>query len=61
MTTYPNINNEPELLKKTRGDKIKILEYQTENHDHENVLKSLKVDNEFYRKKNKSINKKKYY
>ena len=38
MTTYPNLNNEPELLKlKTRDDEIKILKYQTEKHDHENI------------------------
>ena len=43
-TTYPNLinlNNEPELLKiKTRDDEIKNLKYQTEKHDHENILKS---------------------
>ena len=42
MSTYPNLNNEPELLKiKTRDDEIKNLKYQTEKHDHENILKSL--------------------
>ena len=47
MTTYPNLYNEPELLKiKTRDDKIKIIKHQTEKHDHENILKSLKIDNE---------------
>ena len=60
MTTYPNLNNEPELLKvKTRDDEIKILKYQTEKHDHENILKSLKIDNEYYKKKYKNLNKKK--
>ena len=60
MTTYPDIKNEPELLKiKTRDDEIKNLKYQTEKHDHENILKSLKVDNEYYKKKYKSLNKKK--
>ena len=60
MTTYPNLNNEPELLKiKTRDDEIKILKYQTEKHDHENILKSLKNDNESIKKKYKSLNKKK--
>ena len=39
MTTYPNTNNEPELLKiKTRDDEIKNLKCQTEKHDHENIL-----------------------
>ena len=60
MTTYPNINNEPELLKiKTRDDEIKNLKYQTEKHDHDNILKSLKIDNNYYKKKYKSLNKKK--
>ena len=35
------------------------MKYQTEKHDHENILKSLKNDNEKYKKKNKSLNKKK--
>ena len=60
MSTYPDLKNEPELLKiKTRDDEIKNLKYQTEKHDHENILKSLKVDNEYYKKKYKSLNKKK--
>ena len=58
--TYPNKNNEPELLKiKTRDDEIKNLKYQTEKHDHDNILKSLKNDNQSYKKKYKSLNKKK--
>ena len=60
MTTYPDLKNEPELLKiRTRDDEIKNLKYQTEKHDHENILKSLKSDNEYYKKKYKSLNKKK--
>ena len=60
MSTYPDLKNEPELLKiKTRDDEIKNLKYQTEKHDHENILKSLKSDNESYKKKYKSLNKKK--
>ena len=60
MTTYPDLKNEPELLKiKTRDDEIKNLKYQTEKHDHENILKSLKVDNDYYKKKYKNLNKKK--
>ena len=47
MTTYPITNNEPETLKlKTRDDENKNLKNQTEKHDHENILKSLKIDNE---------------
>ena len=60
MTTYPDLKNEPELLKiKTRDDEIKNLKYQIEKHDHENILKYLKVDNEYYKKKYKSLNEKK--
>ena len=60
MTTYPNIKNEPELSKiKTRDDDIKNLKYQTEKLDQEFKLKSLKIDNEYYEKKYKSLNKKK--
>ena len=57
MSTYPNLNIDPELLKiKTKGDEIKELKYRSEKHDHENILKSLKIDNEYYKK---SLNKKK--
>ena len=60
MATYPDLKNEPELLKiKTRDDEIKNLKYQTERHNHENILKSLKSDNQYYTKKYKSLNKKK--
>ena len=44
---------------KTRDDEIKNLKYQTEKHDHENILKSLKIDDEHYKKKYKSLNKRK--
>ena len=67
MTTYPDLKNEPELLKiKTKDDEIKnlkyeteILKYQTEKHDNEKILKSLKVDIDYYKKKYNSLNKKK--
>ena len=60
MKTYPVSENGPELLRiKTRDDEIKNLKYQTEKHDHENILKSLKADNEYYKKKYKNLNKKK--
>ena len=60
MTTYPDLKNDVELLKiKTRDNEIKNLKYQTEKHDHENILKSLKIDNEYYKKKYKNLNKKK--
>ena len=53
MSVYPNLKNDDvELLKiKTRDDEIKKLKYQTEKHDYESILKSLKVDNEYYKKK----------
>ena len=60
MTNYPDLKNEPELLKiKTRDDELKNLKYQTEKHDHENILKSPKIDNEYYKKKYKSLKKRK--
>ena len=60
MTTYPDLKNDVELLKiKTKDDQLKELQYKTEKHDFENILKSLKNDNEYYKKKNKSLNKKK--
>ena len=58
MSTYPDIKNEPESLKiKTRDEEIRNLKYQSEKHDFENILKSLKSDNEYYKKKYKSLNK----
>ena len=60
MTTYPNLKIETELLKrKTREEEIKNLTYQLKKHDHENLLKSLKFDNEYNKKKYNSLNKKK--
>ena len=61
MSTYPNLKTDDvELLKiETRDDEIKNLKYQTEKHDHENILKSPKIDNEYYKKKYKNLNKKK--
>ena len=51
------MKNDPELLKiKTRDDDIKILKYQTEKHEHENIIKTLKTDNQYYKKKYKSLN-----
>ena len=60
MSTYPDLKNEPELLKiRSKDDQLKELQYKTEKHDFENILKSLKNDNESYKKKYKSLNKKK--
>ena len=45
MTKHSNLNNDPELLKiPTRDDQLRELQYKTEKHDHENILKSLKND-----------------
>ena len=62
MSTYPDLKNEPELLKiKTKDDQLKELQYRTEKHDFDNILKSLKNDNESYKKKYKSLKKRKFY
>ena len=39
--------------------KLKIRNIKRKKHDHQNILKTLKIDNEYYRKKYKSLNKKK--
>ena len=45
MSTNPNLNNDPELSKiNTKADEIKDLKLRTEKHNHENFLKSLKID-----------------
>ena len=60
MSGYPYLNNEPEFLKiTTRDDEIKKRKYQTEKHDQEIILRSLKIDSEYYKKKYKSLNEKK--
>ena len=60
MSNYPDLKNEPEIFKiKTKDDQLKELQYRTEKHDFENILKSLKSDNESYKKKYKSLKKKK--
>ena len=60
MTTYPNLNNDPDLLRiKTKDDGNEKLKYQTENIDHENILKSLKIDKKCYKKKYEKLNKEK--
>ena len=45
MSTYPNLNNEPELLKiRTKDDEIRDLKYKTGKYNYENILKSPKID-----------------
>ena len=53
MSGYPNLKNDDvELLKiKTKDDQLKELQYRQEKRDQENILKSPKIDNEFYKKK----------
>ena len=44
---YPNLKIDTELLKiKTKDDQLGELQYKTEKHDYENILDSLKIDNE---------------
>ena len=60
MTTYHILDNDQELLKiKTKDDEIKDLKVKTEKHNHENILKTPNIDNDFYQKKYKSLNKRK--
>ncbi len=64
MATFGNLNKEIEadlLTVRQKDVDIKDLKYKTEKHDYENILKSLKSDNEYYKKKYKSLNKKKIY
>ena len=52
MTTYPDLKNEPELLKiRTEDNENKILKNQTEKHEHEKILDCLENVNEYYKKK----------
>ena len=44
---------------KAKDDEIKNLKYQTKKYDHENILKSLKIENQYYKKKYKNLNKRK--
>ena len=62
MATYPTLKSEAELLKiTTKDDEMKTLKYKTERYDYENILKSLKIDNDYYKKKYRSLNRKKIY
>ena len=55
MTNYPDLIKEPELLKiKPRDDETKKLKNQTEKHDHEKILNSLEIENEYYKKNYKN-------
>ena len=46
---YPNVYNDPDLLKiVTKDDDTEELKNRTEKHDDENISKSLKIDNKNY-------------
>ena len=61
MSGYPKLKTDDvELLKiKMKDDQLREVQYRQEKYDHENILKYLKVDNEYYKKKYKYLNKKK--
>ena len=62
MNTYPTLKTEAELLKiTTKDDEIKTIKNKTKKHDFENILKSLKIDNDSCKEKYNSINEKKVY
>ena len=51
MSKYPISYNDPELSKiKIKDDETSDNKYKTEKHGHENILKSLKIDNEYYKR-----------
>ena len=53
----PNLKNDARLVKiGTKVDEITELRHKTKKQDHENTLKSLKIDNEYNEKKQKSLN-----
>ena len=58
----PILLNEVSILKvKTKDDEIEDLKYKAEKHYYENILKSLEFDSDYYKKKYKSVIKKKIY
>ena len=46
---------------KTKDDEIKELKYKYEKRDYEIIMKSLEIDNDYYKKKYKSVNKRKIF
>ena len=56
---HPKLNKNPELLKrKPKMMRLKVLKYKTEKHDHENILKSPEIQNDYSEKKYKLLNEK---
>ena len=59
---HPKINGDPEVSKvKTKDDQLKELQYKTESLDYGVILQNLKIDNDYYKKKYKSLNNKKVF
>ena len=60
---YPSLKNkDPTLLKlTTRDDEIWELKHKTEKHVQENILKSLTIDDGYYRKKYIGLDKSKHF
>ena len=56
---HPKLNKHPELLKrKPMMMRLKVLKYKPEKHDHGNILKSPKIQNDYSGKKYKFLNEK---
>ena len=49
------------MRNETKDDQLRDLQYKTENHDCDKILKSFGNDSEYYKKENKSVNKKKAF
>ena len=63
MNTYPNLNEyEATLLKiKSKDDQLEEQQCKTKKQYYENISKPPKIDNEYFEKKYKSLNKKKIF
>ena len=60
--THPNFNSDPEFSKKkTKDNELKQLKHKAEKEDYEIMLKPPKIDNEFCKEKDESLNKKKVF
>ena len=57
--SHSNWKNEDHTLVEitTRVNKINQIKYKRGRHDHENFLKSHRLDNDFFKRKYKSVNK----
>ena len=56
---YRNLNTDPELLRsQTKDDESRESKYKTETHDHEKILKTLKVNIDHNKKKHRKLNRK---